>query len=91
MTEPSHEDEERAEQNKNEERRAVLHFTQSICSSANRPHTVKRPVLRLQGSYYHVINLFRINRAAKTQKKVKGQCSDSNSSMKGGLLNERSH
>lgn len=30
-----------------------------------------RPSLRLQGSYYHVINLFRIIRAAKTRERSK--------------------
>lgn len=34
-------------------------------------HTLKTPGLQLQGSYYHVINLFRINRAAKTRERSK--------------------
>lgn len=63
--------------------------TESIRSSANWPHTAKTPALQLQGSYYHVINLLRINQGTKDRGKVKGQHSDSPYSRKGGLLNKR--
>lgn len=39
--------------------------TESIAPSDKRPHVEGWPALRLRGSYYHVINLFRIKRAAK--------------------------
>lgn len=44
-------------------------FTESIASSPKWPHIEESSALWLQGSYYHVINLFRINRAAKRHRR----------------------